>query len=72
MAEVESETESEAIGVLLGYIKQLEGAILLASEELRLGGDAGYAARILRMMESRIRASMEAATAAEERRGMLH
>jgi hypothetical protein len=59
----EAETESEAIGVLLGYIGQLESAILIASEELRPGRDPEYSGRILILMANRIRASMDAAEA---------
>jgi len=45
--------------ILLTYIAQLENVILIASDELR-AGDAGYAGRVLHLIEARIRADIAA------------
>jgi hypothetical protein len=58
---------------LMAYIQVLERTITLAADEMRLGGDPGYAARILWTMENRILAAAEAAEReTAERRTTLH
>jgi hypothetical protein len=60
------------IDALLRYVRVLENAILISASELRCG-DAGYAGRVLAVMESRILMAAEAAEAeAAAARQTLH